>query len=505
MKNKIKKLFKSLLVAVVTVTSIPIITNAKTASDTLYVDYSYTYYVATTKYSDLTSWLSTGENVIRRSSDNSVVYCIQAHVHFKDGSPVVGYDSITDKLNMTNLTLEEIEKIELMAYYGYGYGNHTDLDWYAATQLLIWEITDKVSTPYPVEQGDSTLTKIDRYDSKMNEIKNLVANHGKTVSFNNQKVSLKSGETVKLEDTNKVLSKYFEVKSNDAIDLLVEENTLIIKAKKGYKGTVDLIAKDNSNQPLIYDGANQKCMSRGDPTFISGKLNVNISTEFKLKKEYGSSNDGIYKPEEKAEFELYNDTTNELITTLITDENGEASIYLGFGNYRLHQIKSKEGYKLHDDYKFIVDGKKVKESIQLQNEIIKSELVFTKTDFSTDVGLPNTLIEIYNVKNDEIIFAGRTDINGQIIIKNIEYGDYYILEREAPENYEINLEKMYFSVTEDGEVIKANMKDKRKEVEVPDTLTYDMHTVEIICLIFILVGGGTITYGIKRKNDNNKK
>lgn len=169
------------------------------------------------------------------------------------------------------------------------------------------------------------------------------------------------------------------------------------------------------------------------------------------------------------------------------------SINLNFGKYRLHQIKGKDSYKFIEDYIFEVNATQTEINVIFKNEKIKSDLVFTKTDISTDVGLPNTLIEIYDANTDELVFSGRTDENGYIIIKNIEYGDYYILEKEAPEGYELNPERMYFSVTEDGEIIKVNMKDS-KIVEVPDTSTTDYHVVEILGSLAVITGVGVIIY-----------
>ena len=37
----------------------------------------------------------------------------------------------------------------------------------------------------------------------------------------------------------------------------------------------------------------------------------------------------------------------------------------------------------------------------------------------------------------------------QIVIDKIKFGRYYIIEKEAPEGYKINNEKMYFEITED--------------------------------------------------------
>ena len=102
-----------------------------------------------------------------------------------------------------------------------------------------------------------------------------------------------------------------------------------------------------------------------------------------------------------------------------------------------------------------------------------------------------------------MIFSGRTDDAGTIYIKNIEFGDYYIIEKEAPEGYELTDEKVKFSVTQDGEIIKAKMKDK-KIVKVPDTADYDKHTLEIGCGVLIILGLGLLIYDIKKKKDKKK-
>ena len=121
----------------------------------------------------------------------------------------------------------------------------------------------------------------------------------------------------------------------------------------------------------------------------------------------------------------------------------------------------------------------------MKDEDITGKLEFTKVDFSTDEPLPNTLIEIYNAETDELVFSGRTDDKGMIVIDKIKYGKYYILEKEAPEGYQLNTEKMYFEITEDGQIINTDKTD----------------TKELIVggVILILIGAGAIVYGSKKR------
>lgn len=528
MIEKLKKIMNCLLVVVISITSIPMTNvSALTLDDTLTKDTSYHFQSATVKWNDWSKWVNAPEYPIKRTSDGAYVYCIEAHIEFKDGQVVHGYTDEHSQLILSNLTRDELRRIKLYSYYGYGYGNHTDMDWYAATQYLIWEITEKEMAPWPVADGDSTLTRIDRYDAKMNEIRNLVDKHGDTVSFNNQEITLKPNESIRLTDTNGVLKNFKVPESNVNADFSIDGNDLVVTAKHPFEGDIVLEAKENPNPPMIYATENQKCISIGDPTYLSGKIRLNVMTPFEFEKVFGDNDAGIYSPEEGAVFELYNEQGN-LVIRFTSNEFGKASTYLRYGNYTLRQVESKDkSYKFIDDVRFTVDGSKSKISLYLKNEKIKSDLVFTKKDFSTDETLPNTKIQIYNADTDELVYEGVTDEDGQIIIKGLKYGRYYIIESEAPEGYELNPERMYFEILEDGKVIKVTMKDKKIEdepeqpeepsepekpvepdqpkeeriIEVPNTLA----NTNFAALPISMLIAGSIILIANKKNKKNKK
>ena len=81
--------------------------------------------------------------------------------------------------------------------------------------------------------------------------------------------------------------------------------------------------------------------------------------------------------------------------------------------------------------------------------------------------LPNVLIEVYN-EEENLIYQGRTDLNGQIRIENLPYGNYYIIEKEALDGYQKFQDKLYFSIKEDNQVVQVTMENEQI-VEVPDT------------------------------------
>ena len=194
---------------------------------------------------------------------------------------------------------------------------------------------------------------------------------------------------------------------------------------------------------------------------------------------------------------------DELIYSGRTDENGNIEIdELIPGNYYfMEKETANPSYVLNEEkmyFKIKENGEVVKAT--MENEKIKGILEFTKTDFSTSEPIPNTLIEIYNANTDELIFSDRTDENGMIIIE-LEYGEYYILEKEpADPKYMLNEEKMYFEIKENGEVVKANMTNDL--IPVPSTNLNRNYYVCFIAFVLAITGIGMI---INEENNKRKK
>lgn len=197
------------------------------------------------------------------------------------------------------------------------------------------------------------------------------------------------------------------------------------------------------------------------------KENINVNIEAKdqvitgkllLTKTKGGAGESFTK-EKNATFNIL-DSKDNVVETITTNKNGLAIGLLPYGTYTIQQITGEENYVLSEDIKVSIKENKIYE-VNIKN-LKLSKLEFTKTDFSTDKPLPNTLIEIYK-DNDSLIYQGRTDKNGKIEVPNLKIGKYYILEKEAPKYYRLNTEKMPFEITENGQIIKVTMQNKRKE------------------------------------------
>ena len=252
-------------------------------------------------------------------------------------------------------------------------------------------------------------------------------------------------------------------------------------------------------------------------TQVKGKVEINKTGEELIIEDDSYHYEKIKL--EGAEFELHANEDiivggktyykkGELVTILVTDKDGYASIdNLPLGKYTLKEIKSANSNVLDPntyEFELVYEDQYtevVYKTFTLDNKYPKGELEFTKTDLVTGDPLPDTKIEIFT-EDGVKVFEGRTDENGKIIITDLPVGKYFILESDAPDGYILNEEKMWFSITENGEIVKADMTNE-KIVEVPNTLQEKNILIEIISATLLLSGIGIIIYA-KKKSKNRK-
>lgn len=243
----------------------------------------------------------------------------------------------------------------------------------------------------------------------------------------------------------------------------------------------ELVYKDQYTPTIFYSEAIQNVLKTGKLEFTKTDISESKTLPNTL-------------------IEIYTED-DELVFSGRTDSEGKIVIErLPQGKYYILEKEAPEGYKLNEEkmpFEIKENGEVIKST--MKDDDITGTLEFTKLDFSNDNPLPNTLIEIYNADTDELVFSGRTDENGMITIEKLKYGKYYIFEKEAPEGYELNPDKMYFEIKEDGEIVKSVMKD-HQIVKVPNTEANDYKELLFSGITLMIAGAGVIIYGkIKKK------
>jgi len=178
-------------------------------------------------------------------------------------------------------------------------------------------------------------------------------------------------------------------------------------------------------------------------------------------------------------FEILDADGNVLVQGY-TDENGKAVFAeLEYGEYYYREYDAPEGYLIDETaYPFSIteNGEVVK--AEMTNQKITGTLELTKTDVSTGELLPDCGVEILDADGN-VVVQGRTDENGVITFEELEYGEYYYREYDAPEGYVIDETAYPFSITEDGQIIKAEMTNKKITGTLELTKT-DVSTGELL-------------------------
>ncbi len=152
--------------------------------------------------------------------DGRLAYCIEPG---KDINTKY-YDAFRD-WSVSSLSKEKQKYIEKLGYYGYEYPGHQTDKYYIATQELIWKTVKKVDIKWTTEK-DNGGSVID-VETEKNEILNLINQNDKIPSFADEVIQGKVGETIEIEDANKVLTNY-EINDSAYHDIEVQGNKIKI-------------------------------------------------------------------------------------------------------------------------------------------------------------------------------------------------------------------------------------------------------------------------------------
>lgn len=420
---------------------------------------------------------------ILRDEEENFVYCLNPFYELNTSNYYNEYDYNDSIFNLTN---EQLNKINLISYYGYGYGDHTDLKWYGVTQFLIWKTLDLDDIYFTDDNGN----KIIAYAGEIKEIENLVKKYLTLPNFANKTFEQSINSTTNLSDYNKVFP-YYEVKSSN-LDFYFRNDYGYVTTKEEGDYEINFVRKSPIERDYILYGLDdsQSLISPGRIEDIEFKVNfVVTSGSITINKVDSKNIDREFATLEGAVYEIYRD--DELIKTVKTDKNGVAHVdNLIWGrNYYIKEKIPSKGYKIDDTtHKIVLTRLNKNDTVNSYEDVIEGNLIINKyygeeNSYKLEEG---AVFEIYDI-NDNLIGAYETE-NGIINVK-LEYGQYYGIQVDGKSGYGL-VDKFDISITEEKDYIIDLYSEKDQDdvliVEVPDTKKYDYN--KFISIIFIIVG-----------------
>ena len=412
----------------------------------------------------------------RQSGTNAFAYCIEPFNFFNESS------TYTSTLTPSNLSAYQKTRISMIAHFGYGYKNHTDVKWYAITQFMIWQAADPSGDFYFTDSLNGT--RVTKYTSEMNEINNLINNYQTTPSIAGKEYNLVEGEHLEVTDTNSVLNSYSSSDSN----FKISNNKLVSEELKEGIYEINLTRNSNiHNKPIIfYQASNsQNLVETGDIDSKTYKLKVNvIKTSLDITKIDSDTKTTTPSGDAKLEgsiFELYN-SNMEKLKEIVIDKNSKAYLEnLTFGKYYLKEIKPGIGYNINDEvYEFTISKENKDIKLTIENKVIESKITINKNyEGSPNQKEPNVTFNIYNSKN-KLVKTVTTNSSG-IAEFILPYGKYKVKQLNSKDGY-YKVEDFMIEV-ESNEKLKYFLTDYK--IKVPNTRK-DSIIDRILRLIYLL-------------------
>ena len=368
---------------------------------------------------------------IIRQGDGMFAYCIEPW------ETLSSYDPYDESYNIHDLNDEVLEHINKIAYYGYGYQNHTDPIWYAVTQLMIWRYVEPGDEFYFT--GTLNGTKTTKYDTMFQELENLVQ-QSTPLFFQPANHSFLLGTTGNISVTGD-LSQY-QIQTSEGLSASVQGQTISLHSNKAGTYQLQLIQKENNRPtiPLVYRDANsQSLLVVGSKQANRYTVPITVYTgSIELIKQDSvsasiSSGDASLAG---AKF-LIQKTDGTFSETITIPESLSVTINgLAAGTYTITEVEAGEGYQLSKEQKTVVlDENHFQVSIPFYNDVIEKKITILKSYGTSKQLWPeeNAIFEVYHDK--ELIATIQTDEHGYGSVA-LPYGIYTVKQVQGKDGYD---------------------------------------------------------------------
>ena len=390
---------------------------------------------------DYNSWM------IKSSVDNRVYYCIEPETKL-DGASKGSHSMITGDKNIINnskLTTSKFEKIKLIAYYGYGYKDnnvdHTAKKWYGITQVMIWRIM-RPDLTWTFKSSRNASPNKSLYSKEVAEINKLVKEHLAKPSFASKKYKIKLGESIDINDTNKVLSNYNLVSSSKNIKVTRNGNKLKITAIKigSDKLTYKKSSRTSESFALFASSNYQDIISVGNPSIPSFSFDVEVTGgTVRLNKIDSLNNSFEAQGDAKLAGAIYEvfDLNGKSVGKITINDKGFGELFLDYGSYKIKEVKAPVGYKKNDKvYDVVIDKNHLNVDIDVSDEVINGKIIIKKKKGGTGEELVSESNACFEIKDSSSNFVSKmcTNTDG-VAFATLPYGKYSISQISGADGY----------------------------------------------------------------------
>ncbi|MFB6731580.1 SpaA isopeptide-forming pilin-related protein [Bacillus mobilis] len=417
-----------------------------------------------------------------KNSNGQIAYCLTYGLRSPNGEdlPEVGRaDNVVYRILMNGYPQKSPQELGVSNWKEAHYATQLAI-WNALGQLSIWELEHRNANVekaakeiiYAVNHSNATqetymnVIQTDKQEAKLN------GEYFETSLYQVESNAKNGVFTVNLKNApngTKIVAENGEMKEQFQLG----EKFRILVPKSSNTGNLSL--KITSNLVNLHAVAYKGTDKIQDATVLLERSEEKVSTDLNVSWKSVGQLEVIKVGEQKevlqdAVFDVFN-SKNEKVGTITTNEKGIASLSgLEIGTYTLKEVKSPTGYVLNGQPQQIevktgevatitVQNTKVKGNIEIK-KLSDSGKTLPKVDGENpDKKLEGAVFVLQDSKGKKIS-EHKSDKNGLIEVKDLPFGAYSFVEKQAPTGYVLTKESIPFSISEQGKTIMLTAKNK---------------------------------------------